>query len=134
MYKSVIYRSTQSISDLLTSVGVGKDVYPPSPGQDVDAFALDVAWVFLGFYAIKTGLRVCVCEKNAAAVAAVLKEQKLVVPPANCVTPDCRNNYNMTALLSDIRLFSFLSLSLSLSLLPHRVFLRHLSHVCLMLT
>ena len=98
-------RTTQNISDLLASVGVSNEVYPPPPGQDLDAFALDIAWVFLGFYAIKTGLRSCVCDKNAAAVAAVFKEQKLVVPPADCVTLDHRANCNLTSLLSDIRLF-----------------------------
>jgi len=98
--------STQSIGDLLASVGVKKEVYPPPPGQDADGLALNLAWVFLGCYAVKTGLSVCVCEKAASAVAAIFKEQGIVVPPGTLSKPDYRKNNKLTGLLSDIQILN----------------------------
>jgi len=98
--------AAKSIADLLASVGVKDEVFPARPGQSFDDLALNFARVFLGFYALKTGLAVVVCDKVAETAAEIFKEQKVVVPPGDFVKPNAEENNRLTALLSDIQMLN----------------------------
>lgn len=93
--------------EMLTGVGVPADAYPPlheGVQGEADAFARELAWVFLGVFALKTGLRGALSVETAAAAASVLRAQHIVADNATCTAPSLPQHRDLTCLLSDIRL------------------------------